>query len=116
MGAFIGYGDIGVWADNRERDAFLDWFAAHRCSEGDARWIYCKSDAQRWMGRCIDLEDLIPQGQILEISSEEYDRAATVNWPDFARLLGIIESITRGEWLLRVDMQASNDWRRDDRD
>jgi hypothetical protein len=113
MGAFIGYGDTGVWANNGERDTFLDWFAAHRCKEGDERWEYCKSDAQRWKGRCIDLADLIPQGEILEITSDEYDQAASEYWPDFARLLGIIESITRGEWHLRVDMKASNEWRRD---
>jgi hypothetical protein len=41
MGAFIGYGDIGVWASNSERDAFLDWFAKNRCAFGDARWEYC---------------------------------------------------------------------------
>ena len=44
MGAFIGYGHTGVWANNRERDAFLDWFAANRCEPNDARWEYCKSD------------------------------------------------------------------------
>lgn len=113
MGAFIGYGDTGVWASNGERDAFLDWFAAHRCHEGDDRWEYCKSDGQRWSGRCIDLEDLIPKGEVLEITSEEYDQAATEHWPDFARLLGIIESITRGQWHIRVDTKAANDWRRD---
>ena len=113
MGAFIGYGDVGVWANNGERDTFLDWFAAHRCNQGDARWEYCKSDAQRWSGRGIDLADLIPKGEILEITADEYALAAAEYWPDFARLLGIIESITRGDWHLRVDMKASNDWRRD---
>jgi hypothetical protein len=113
MGAFIGYGDVGVWANNRERDTFLDWFALHRCTVDDARWAYCKSDAQRYSGRCIDLEELIPCGTILEISDEEYIQAAVEHWPDFARLLGIIESITRGDWQLRDDMKASNSWRRD---
>jgi hypothetical protein len=113
MGAFIGYGETGVWASNSDRDTFLDWFAAHRCTEGDDRWDYCKSGAQRWNGRCIDLEDLIPKGKILAITSEEYDRASAEYWPDFARLLGIIESITRGEWHLRDDMKESGQWRRD---
>ena len=114
MGAFIGYGEVGVWANNAERDTFLDWFAAHRCIEGDARWEYCKSEAQRWTGRCIDLDDLlIPHGVILEITSDEYDEAISQHWPDFARLLGIIETITRGEWQIRVDNKAANRWRRD---
>jgi hypothetical protein len=115
MGAFIGYGDIGVWANNGERDTFLDWFAAHRCKEGDPRWEYCKSGAQRWSGRCIDLDDLIPKGEVLEITDDEFQQASAEYWPDFARLLGIIESITRGDWHLRVDMKASNQWRRDHR-
>lgn len=114
MGAFIGYGDVGVWASNGERDTFLDWFASHRCADEDARWEYCKSGAQRWSGRCIDLGDLIPQREVLEISSEEYEQAAAEHGPDFARLLEIIESITRGEWHLRVDSKGSNYWRRDD--
>jgi hypothetical protein len=113
MGAFIGYGHVGVWANNAERDTFLDWFAANRCVEGDAKWEYCKSGAQRWSGRCLDLEDLIPKGEPMEISDEEYSQAVKDHWPDFARLLGIISSITRGEWQLRVDMKSSNDWRRD---
>lgn len=113
MGAFIGYGDVGVWASNGERNTFLDWFAAHRCIQGDAHWEYCNSEAQRWTGRCIDLSDLIPKGEILEITNDEYAQAVAEHWPDFARLLGIIESITRGDWHLRVDMKESMDWRRD---
>ena len=113
MGAFIGYGDVRVWANNGERNAFLDWFAEHRCTLGDARWEYCKSGEQRWTGRCIDLEDLIPSSQPLGLTEEEYGRAVTKFWPHVARLLCIVESITRGEWQIRVDSRASIDWRRD---
>ncbi len=113
MGAFIGYGHIGVWASNRERDAFLDWFAEHRCAPRDSRWEYCKSGAQRWTGRCIELEDLIPVGQPLGLTGEEYSRAAVEFWPHIAQLLGIIESITRGEWQIRVNSRAAINWRRD---
>jgi hypothetical protein len=113
MGAFIGYGDVGVWANNGERNAFLDWFAEHRCTPGDTRWEYCKSGAQRWTGCCIDLEDIIPPGQALGLTEAEYDRAAAEFWPHVAQLLGIIESITRGEWQIRVNSRASIDWRRD---
>lgn len=112
MGAFIGYGEVGVWASNGERDAFLDWFAEHRCLPGDSRWEYCKSGAQRWTGRCIDLEDLMPAGQPLGLTEEEYSRAAAEFWPHVAQLLGIIETITRGEWQIRVNSRASIDWRR----
>ena len=111
MGAFIGYGDVGVWASNGERDAFLDWFAENRCSPGDTRWEYCKSGAQRWSGRCIELEDLLPPGQRLELVPEESSRAAEQFWPHVAELLGVIDAITRGEWLIRVDSRASMDWR-----
>jgi hypothetical protein len=113
MGAFIGYGHVGVWANNRERDAFLDWFADNRCVPGDPRWEYCKSEAQRWIGTGIDLKDLIPKGEHLALSGEEYSQAAASYWPQVAQLLGIIDSITRGEWQIRVDSKAANDWRRD---
>jgi hypothetical protein len=45
MGAFIGYDEVGVWATNAERDAFLDWFAENRCVRNDSHWEYCKSIA-----------------------------------------------------------------------
>ena len=111
MGAFIGYGDVGVWANNRERDAFLDWFAENRCVQGDARWDYCKSEAQRWTGRCIDLEDLIPQGDPLGLTDEEFARAAQQFWPNVASLLQILDALTRGEWTLRVDSPDARNWR-----
>lgn len=114
MGAFIGYGDVGVWANNRERDAFLDWFADHRCAPGDSRWEFCKSEGNRWTGCCIKLDTLIPPGEILLITDEEYDRAKATYWPHVAQLLGIIESITRGEWKIRIDSRESIDWRRHD--
>jgi hypothetical protein len=65
MGAFIGFGEIGVWANNRERDAFLDWFAEHRCCAGDSRWQYCKSDGSRWTGCGVELSVLIANGEEL---------------------------------------------------
>ena len=112
MGAFIGYNEIGVWASNSERDAFLDWFADHRCLPGDARWRYCLSEENRWMGCCIELEDLLPKGQRLELTPEEYSCAVVAFWPHFAQLLGIIETITRGEWRIAVDSRAAVNWRR----
>src|SRR6266699_6799753 len=84
MGAFIGYGDTGVWANNRERDAFLDWNAAHRCQPHDERWEYCKSEAQRWTGRCIQLDELIPRVELFEVSDTERAGAATEFWPHVA--------------------------------
>ena len=111
MGAFIGYGDIGVWASNRERDAFLDWFAEKRCVPGDARWDYCKSEAQRWTGRCIELEDLIPGGEPLGLTDEEYTSAVTAFWPEVAQLLRILDLVTRGDWTIRVDSLEAKSWR-----
>lgn len=111
MGAFIGYGEIGVWANNRERDAFLDWYAAHRCEPHDGRWEYCKSEAQRWTGRCIELDELIPRGEVLVVSDTEFAGAAIEFSPQVARLLRIINQITRGEWQHSVSSKAAVDWR-----
>jgi len=111
MGAFIGYGDIGVWANNRERDAFLDWFAAHRCNSHDERWEYCKSETQRWTGRCIELDEaLIPRGELFEVSDAERSAAAVEFWPHVAQLLGIISEITRGKWRHVVDSTEAVEW------
>ena len=111
MGAFIGYEDTGVWASNRERDAFLDWFAAHRCQPGDERWVYCKSEAQRWTGRCIELGELIPRGEVLDISDAERIDAITELGPHTARLLGILSEITYGKWHHSVGSKEAVDWR-----
>ena len=111
MGAFIGYDDVGVWANNRERDAFLDWFADNRCSPGDARWEFCKSEGNRWTGCCIELSQLVPKGEILGLTADEYSNAANTYWPHIAQLLGIIEAITRSEWLIRVDSKSACYWR-----
>ena len=111
MGAFIGYGDRGVWASNRERDAFLDWYAEHRCEHGDAIWEYCKSDANRWTGCGIDLSDIFPLGQRFFISDMEYDEAAEAHWPDVAKLLRIIAQITSGDWQYDVGSTEAANWR-----
>lgn len=115
MGAFIGYGEVGVWANNRERDAFLDWFAEHRCSQGDSRWEFCNSEGNRWTGCGIELDDLLKKGEHLKLTGDEYFCAAERFWPEVAQLLGIIDSITRGEWQIRVDSRTAIDWRRDQR-
>jgi hypothetical protein len=111
MGAFIGYDDVGVWANNRERDAFLDWYAAHRCQPHDSKWEYCKSEAQRWTGRCIQLSELIPRGEVFVVSEADRVGAATEFWPHVAQLLDIIAQITRGEWKHLVSSKESVDWR-----
>jgi hypothetical protein len=96
--AFIGSGEIGVWVSNGERDAFLDWFAAHRCALHDARWEYCMSEAHRWSGCCLELRYLIPCGEVFVISETEYAEAGAEFWPHVAQLLCVISRITRGEW------------------
>lgn len=112
MGAFIGYDKTGVWANNLERDAFLDWYAAHRCRPHDERWEYCKSGAQRWQGRCIQLDGLIPRGEIFEISDAERSGAAAEFWPHVAQLLDIIGQITRGDWQHSISSKEAVDWRK----
>lgn len=111
MEAFIGYGDTGVWATNQERDAFLDWYAAHRCQPHDPRWEYCKSDAQRWTGCCIELDELIPRGELFEISDEERTVATIEFRSHVAQLLDIISQITRGQWHHSVSSKEAVDWR-----
>jgi hypothetical protein len=111
MGAFLGYDDVGVWASNGERDTLLDWFAEHRCTPGDARWEFCKSEGNRWPGCCIDLNDIIPRGEVFSVSPAERSAAAAQHWPDFAVLLDIISAITRGEWTHLVSSNEAVNWR-----
>src|SRR5688572_15833578 len=107
MGAFLGYGDVGVWAGNAERDTFLDWFAEHRCASGDARWRFCKSDANRWPGCCIDLSVIIPREDVFKVTPEERAAATAQFGPDFAALLDIIGAITRGAWTHSVSSREA---------
>jgi len=111
MGAFIGYGQRGVWANNRERDAFLDWFADHRCVRGDAAWEFCKSEGNRWTGCCIELSDLIPSDETFSATEAELERAAQDYWPDVVQLIQIIADISRGRWQYAVDSKEAVDWR-----
>jgi hypothetical protein len=111
MGAFLGYDDVGVWASNAERDAFLDWFAAHRCAPGERRWEFCKSARNRWMGCCIELSALIPRGMTFAVTPAEQASAAEEFWPDVGTLLGIVSQITRGEWTHLVGSEEAIGWR-----
>jgi hypothetical protein len=110
MGAFLGYGDIGVWATNEERHVFLDWFAEHRCGWGDTRWEYCMNEAQRWMGRCIDLDELLLPSEILGLTDDEYKQAVEFGLV-VAKLLRIINATARREWNIRVDSVEATSWR-----
>lgn len=110
MGAFIGYDEVGVWASNAERNAFLDWFVANRCLPGDPRLDFCEGN--RWAGCCIDLNELLPEGEPLQLTEDEYSRAKDTYWPHLAQLLSIIDSLTRGEWRIRGDSKAAISWRR----
>lgn len=112
MSAFIGYGDVGVWATNSLRDDFLDWFADKRCVLEGPRWELCKSDVLRWPGCGVELAELIPRGESLGLTDVEYDEAEIAGGPHFAQLLGTIESITRGEWQCQVDSKAASYWPR----
>ncbi len=96
---------------NRERDAFLDWFAAHRCAPRDARWEYCKSEAQRWSGCCLELRDLFPRGEVFVVSETEYAEAGTAFWPHVAQLLRVVSQITRGEWQRSSGSKEIHVWR-----
>lgn len=112
MGAFLGYGDVGVWASNAERDAFLDWFAEHRCSPGDPRRELCKAEGHRWPGCSIELSEIIPRGEVFELTPAERTAAAARYGPDFPVLLDVIAAMTRGDWTHLVSSKEANDWRR----
>jgi hypothetical protein len=111
MGAFIGYGHVGVWANNQERNDFLDWYANHRCRPGDATWEYCKSEGHRWTGCCIELADLVPRGQRLIVTDAEHGEAAKEHGPNVAKLLRIIAEITSGEWQHVNGSREAENWR-----
>ena len=111
MGAFIGIGESGVWTSNRERDAFLDWFAEFRCQAGDERWHWCKSEAQRWTGRCLDLSEFLQADQTLRISDAEDSIVRERYGQNVARLLKNIEKIRQGQWSATIDSKEATDWR-----
>lgn len=111
MGVFLGYGDTGVWASNRERNAFLDWYAYHRCDPDDKHWKYCKSEGNRWTGCCLDFNELTPKENIFEVTDKEIEIASKEYWPDLALLLNIVSQITKGVWQHRVGSKEAEGWR-----
>ena len=110
MGAFIGTGNIGIWASNGERNDFLDWFADNRCSPGDARWQWCKDAAQRWSGRCIDLSEFLRPGGAFHVSEAEL-LAAQQYGDCLPKLLMHLQEISRGEWHYTVTSSEAVRWR-----
>jgi hypothetical protein len=111
MGAFISIGDVGIWATNYERNAFLDWFAEFRCSPGDDRWQWCKSEAQRWTGRCIELTEFLQADEAFQVSDAEVSLVKARYGTDVAQLIKHIEEIRQGKWEHRVDSREAVDWR-----
>ena len=112
MGAFISDGEVGVWASNRERDGMLDWFADHRCSAGDQRWQWCKSVAQRFPGRCIDLSEFLQAGELFHVTEIEESQAAEVYGASVAQLLTYIALIHSGKWVHKADSVEAVEWRK----
>jgi hypothetical protein len=62
-------------------------------------------------GRCIQLDELIPRGEVFMVSEIERANAAVEFWPLVAKLLGIISEITRGEWHHLVSSKEAVGWR-----
>ena len=110
MGAFIGTGDVGIWASNGERNDFLDWFAENRCSPDDTRWQWCKSEAQRWNGRCLDLSEFLPPDEVFHVSEAEL-REARKYGPQMLELLKRVQETASGEWLYTENTNESVTWR-----
>ena len=113
MGAFLGLGKTGVWASNRERDALLDWFAEHRCPPGDTWWEWCKNGGQRYLGRCIQLSELLLPDEVFHVTEAEAESASLIYGASVGRLLNIVEKVRRGEWLYKIDSTESIRWRDD---
>jgi hypothetical protein len=111
MEAFVGYGDIGVWASDSERDAFLDWFMKHRCEPRDSRWEFCWSESNRQAGIRIELNNLVPRGEVLEVSARDRFSVSQKYSPEFVLLLDIIAAITRGEWTHLISSTEAIVWR-----
>jgi hypothetical protein len=110
MGAFIGYDNRGVWANNRERDAFLDWFGDHRCKNGDVTWEFCKSDANRWTGCGIELAELLGD-HTFTVTDAECESAVQAYWPAVGQLLRIVADISSGRWQHSVSSTEAVNWR-----
>ncbi len=64
----------------------------------------------RFMGACIQLEELIPKGEILVVSNRELADAAVEFGPRFAAMLSVISQISRGEWHYTVDSEEALRW------
>ena len=70
------------------------------------------SDDWRWPGCDIELSELLPLGVPLDFTGEEYDTACLEHWPHFAQLLGIVDTMTRGEWQIRANTTTALNWSR----
>jgi len=60
-------------------------------------------EALRWSRRRIELSELIPRGEVFEISDSERTEAITEIGAHMTQLLTIVSQITRGEWHHLID-------------
>lgn len=105
---FIGKGDTGIWVSDRERDAFLTWFAENRAGSDDGNCSHVPfSQSQHRF--CLDC--FVPHGQVLRISKPELEAAVKDYWPNFVLLLHIVSNITKGEWLHGIKSREALAWR-----
>jgi hypothetical protein len=115
MGAFIersSKGDrIGIWVSNGDRDAFLDWFAEHRCQPHDAEWNFCMSPGNRWSGCGLDLDKLLlSDQQPLELAEAELRDLSPDYQARFARMLQVLAQICTGEWKHHLGSEEAHSW------
>ncbi len=110
MSGFIGKGKIGIWVWNRDRNLFLDWLAEHRAGN-DPKWREkLLSEAHRWMGCCLDLEELIPEGAWSPPTENELAAAANVN-EHFPTILRLVAATVDGSWKHDVGSLEAIRWK-----
>lgn len=109
MSGFIGKDKIGIWVWNHDRNLFLDWLAEHRAGD-DTRWREeLLSEAHRWMGCCLDLTDLMPEGAWSPPTESELAAAASVN-ERLPAILRLVAATLDGSWVHDVGSREAINW------
>jgi len=110
MTGFIGKDKIGIWVWNPERNLFLDWLAEHRAGNDPGWREELLGEAHRWMGCCLDLTDLLPEGAWSPPTESELAAAASVN-EHLPAILRLVAATLDGSWVHDAGSQEAIRWK-----
>lgn len=111
---YLYKGQHGIRVTDRERNAFVEWYANHRCRRGSPRWDFAQSTRFRTL-HGVDLEEFLNVDLSFEITTSERTALTAGGHEALIALLEIIDQIIKGVWPHVVGSHEAHAWRPSDK-